>query len=111
MIPGVTERPYKHVGFHAGSSSFPLWPGGNESLGTDVCTSCLITEAAPAPGLSQVLASPSPEAADVTMTFLCTPNLFGVIFIPGRVLEIANIVKTSPALKIFLPQAQTGPQA
>lgn len=53
MIPGVTERPYKHLGFHAGSGSFPLWPGGNESLGTGVCTSCLIPEPAPAPGLSQ----------------------------------------------------------
>lgn len=47
MIPGVTGRPYKHVGFHAGSSSFPLWPGGNESLGTDVCRSCPMSQSFP----------------------------------------------------------------
>lgn len=74
---------------HAGSSRgcFHSWLGANESLGIGTC----IGRAASSlnqfstGGVPSVLISPSPEALDVTVSFLHTPDLTWVLFFPGHV--------------------------
>lgn len=79
MIPELTERPCKHVGFHDGGSSgcFHSWPGANESFGTGVRigrTASSLKQSGTR-GLPSVLASPAPEVLDVTLAFLHTRDL------------------------------------